>query len=149
MRLLKRKCIHCKRGHNGRSGRNLCRNCWDDTDIRYKYPTLSTFGGLTAGNMAKLRPSHMADDKWIEYMLVTLAADKLREFGGKNTLTLLDAYHFFGGETMEAVAKWHIRMNLIDITGQEKTSHINFLRVVADHLETIVRARDILTQKGL
>ncbi len=42
-------CKHCKETYSGRSGRGLCRPCWDKKWVRCKYPPLSKFGGKKAG----------------------------------------------------------------------------------------------------
>jgi hypothetical protein len=41
-------CVHCKKPIGlSRSGRGLCRVCWNDKTTRIRYPLLATFGGDT------------------------------------------------------------------------------------------------------
>lgn len=50
-----RICKHCKEPHSGRSGRGLCRACWDKKWIRAKYPIVASFGGKEASMMNSRR----------------------------------------------------------------------------------------------
>ena len=44
-------CRHCSTPWMSRTGRGLCRTCWNDPAIRAQYPLVAVFGGPVAGAM--------------------------------------------------------------------------------------------------
>jgi hypothetical protein len=40
-----KNCLHCEKPTPTRVARGLCRPCWDQDDIREKFPPLAPFGG--------------------------------------------------------------------------------------------------------
>jgi len=42
-------CFHCHQPYISRTGRGLCRNCWNNPDIRCNYPIIAGFGSKQAG----------------------------------------------------------------------------------------------------
>ena len=44
-----KQCRNCSTKYSSRSGRGLCRMCWDNKEIRAKYPLEARFGGAKAG----------------------------------------------------------------------------------------------------
>ena len=48
---MERICKHCDQSYISRTGRGLCRTCWDDIAIRTKYKPLAPFGGSQARKM--------------------------------------------------------------------------------------------------
>ncbi len=47
-----RTCRHCQQPYSGRAGRGLCRECWDDADVRADYDLVAPFGGKGASMLA-------------------------------------------------------------------------------------------------
>ncbi len=45
-------CIHCQRKYHSRSGRNLCRTCWQDKPTRERYPKVAAFGSWRAARIS-------------------------------------------------------------------------------------------------
>ena len=48
-----RICRHCKQPYPSRIGRGLCRDCWDNIEIRQQYPPVAAFGGKAASDIWK------------------------------------------------------------------------------------------------
>jgi|GEM_PF-4632603 len=46
-----RTCVRCRKRHKTRSGRGLCRGCWNDPSVRRLFPPVATFGGDEAGDI--------------------------------------------------------------------------------------------------
>ncbi len=49
-----RICRNCHAEYSTRAGRGLCRDCWNNADIRKKFPPLAPFGGSKATRYSKV-----------------------------------------------------------------------------------------------
>lgn len=125
-------CVHCKRNYKAKSGRDLCRTCWNTPDIRRKYPKVAEFASTEASHMG-LEIRH-DDAKWIHDLLTSSGAIRLIELG-KNNTTTKDAVSFFGDLKQSNLKNFYRRLTRIEQTEKIEQGKINAIRNIANLLE--------------
>jgi hypothetical protein len=78
-------CRHCSRAYKCRTGRGLCRQCWERPSIRERYPIVAAFGSQAAsaiaaeGHKRRLAAKRAAEEQAAVEAVV--AEDAARRFG--------------------------------------------------------------------